>query len=49
MRKKGSKNLTFQQRLEIEQCLSKNMTHKQIAEKLGISLRSVQREMERGS
>ena len=49
MKRKGSKNLTYNQRLKIEAFLSANLTKKQIAEKLEIDLSTVYKEIKRGT
>lgn len=48
MRKIGSKNLTFTQRIKIELLFNKNYSKKDIAEEVGVCLRTIQRELKRG-
>lgn len=44
MRKKGTKNLTFTQRLQIEALFNAKIHKKEIAKQIGVSLRTIQRE-----
>lgn len=46
--KKGNKTLTYTQRLILEKCLNAGLTKKEIAEKLGVHLSTVYREIKRG-
>lgn len=46
--KKGSKYITRTQRLMLEDCLNAGISKQKIAEKIGMSLRTVYRELERG-
>lgn len=48
MRKQGSKNLTFTQRLQIETLFNAKFSKKDIAKQVGVCLRTVQRELHRG-
>lgn len=48
MKKKGVKNLTFTQRLKIETLFNANHSTKEIAEIVGVSVRTIQREFRRG-
>ena len=48
MRKFGSKNLTYTQRLQLETLYNAKVSKKEIAEQLGVSLRTIYRELERG-
>lgn len=48
MKKKGTKNLTYTQRLILESCLNAKVCKKDIAEKLGVSLATVYNEIKRG-
>lgn len=48
MRKKGQKNLTYTQRLILEDCLKAGLHKKIIAEKLGVRLSTVYNEIHRG-
>ncbi len=47
--KKGTKYLTYTQRLQLEQCLNAKLTKQQIADKLGIGIATVYREIKRGN
>lgn len=49
MNYKGFKHLTFTDRLRIEECIRHKRSPKQIAEELGISIRTVYYEIKRGS
>lgn len=49
MRKSGAKNLTFTQRLQIETLFNAKLSNRAIAQQVGISLRTVQRELKRGA
>lgn len=48
MKKKGDKNLTYTQRLQLEACLSAKLHKKVIANKLGVCLATVYNEIKRG-
>lgn len=48
MKKKGTKNLTFTQRIQLETLLKEGFHKKLIAEQLGISLSTIYRELKRG-
>ena len=48
MKLKGTKNLTYTQRLQLEQCFNAGLTRKTIAAKLGIGVATVYRELRRG-
>lgn len=48
MKKKGTKNLTFTQRLMLEDCLRAKLHKKIIAKKLGVCLATVYNEIKRG-
>lgn len=48
MRKQGSKNLTFTQRLQIETLFNAKVSNDEIARQVGVCLRTVQRELKRG-
>lgn len=48
MKLKGTKNLTYTQRLQIEQCFNAGLTRQAIADKLGIGIATVYRELRRG-
>lgn len=48
MKIKGTKNLTHTQRLQLEQCLKAKLTRQAIADKLGIGIATVYRELQRG-
>lgn len=48
MRKWGSKNLTFTQRLQIETLFNAKIHKKDIAKQVGVCLRTIQRELKRG-
>ena len=48
MRKQGTKNLTWVQRLQIEALFKANMHKKDIAKQVGVCLRTIQRELRRG-
>ena len=48
MKKKGTKNLTYVQRLMLEDCLKAKLHKKVIAEKLGVCLATVYNEISRG-
>ena len=48
MRQKGSKNLTYTQRLKIETLRNAKVPIKEIANQVGVSLRTIYRELERG-
>lgn len=48
MRKQGSKNLTFTQRLQIETLFNAKISKSEIAKQVGVCLRTVQRELKRG-
>lgn len=46
--KKGSKYITRTQRLMLEDCFNAKLSKKKIAQKIGMSLSTVYRELERG-
>ncbi len=48
MKKKGTKNITFTQRIQIETLLNAGLSKTEIAEKVGLSLASIYRELQRG-
>ena len=48
MKTKGSKCLTWNQRLQIEALLKANVSKKKIAEALGVSFQTVYNELKRG-
>lgn len=48
MRKQGSKNLTYTQRLQIEALFNAKLHKKEIAKQVGVCLRTIQRELKRG-
>lgn len=48
MRKQGSKNLSYKQRLQIETLFKAKMSNKNIALQVGVCLRTIQRELKRG-
>lgn len=48
MRQKGSKNLTYTQRLKIETLYNAKVSKSDIAKQVGVSLRTIYRELERG-
>lgn len=48
MKKKGVKNLTFTQRVQIETLFNAKHTKQEIANMVGVSLRTIQRELKRG-
>ena len=48
MKKKGTKNLTYTQRLKIETLFNAKHSNKEIANMVGVSLRTIQRELKRG-
>lgn len=48
MRKQGSKNLTYTQRLQIETLFNAKVPKKDIAKQVGVCLRTIQRELKRG-
>lgn len=48
MRKIGSKNLTYTQRLQIEALFNAKISNQDIANQVGVSLRTIQRELKRG-
>ena len=48
MKKKGNKNLTFTQRLQIETLYNTKMPNKDIAKYIGVSIRTLQYELKRG-
>lgn len=48
MKKKGDRNLTYIQRLQLEQCLLAGLHKRLIAEKLGVCLATVYNEIKRG-
>lgn len=48
MRKVGSKNLTYTQRLQIEALFNAKISKQDIANQIGVSLRTIQRELKRG-
>lgn len=48
MRKQGSKNLTYTQRLQIETLFNARLHKRDIAKQVGVSLRTIQRELKRG-
>lgn len=48
MRKRGSKNLTYTQRLQIETLFNAKLHKKDIAKQVGVCLRTIQRELKRG-
>lgn len=49
MKKKGTKNLTYTQRLIIESCLKAKLSKKEIAEKIGCHLSTIYNELKRGA
>ncbi len=49
MKKKGTKNLTYTQRVQIETLFNAKHTKQEIANLVGVSLRTIQRELKRGS
>ena len=49
MRKKGARNLTYTQRLQLEACLRVGLHKQRIAEKLGVCLSTVYNEINRGT
>lgn len=49
MKKKGNKNLTYNQRLKIESFLTAGLSKKQIAEKLQLDLSTIYKEIKRGT
>ncbi|MCM1305879.1 MAG: IS30 family transposase [Bacteroides sp.] len=49
MKKRGTKNLTYTQRLQLEAYLRAKLSKKEIAEKLGVCLATVYNELKRGS
>ena len=49
MKKKGTKNLTYTQRLQIETLLNAKHSKSEIASIVGVSLRTIQREVKRGA
>ena len=48
MRKKGTKNLTYTQRLQIETLFNAKLPKKEIAKQVGVCLRTLQYELKRG-
>ena len=48
MRKHGTKNLTYTQRLQIETLFNAKMSKQEIAKQVGVCLRTIQRELKRG-
>ena len=48
MRKKGTKNITYTQRLQIETLFNAKMSKQDIAKQVGVCLRTIQRELKRG-
>lgn len=48
MKKKGTKNLTFTQRIQLETLYNEGMHKKLIAERLGVSLATIYNELKRG-
>lgn len=48
MKKQGTKNLTFTQRLQIETLFNAKHTKSEIAKQVGVCLRTIQRELKRG-
>lgn len=48
MKLKGTKNITYTQRLQLEQCFNAGLTRQAIADKLGIGIATVYRELRRG-
>lgn len=48
MKLKGTKNLTYTQRLQLEQCFNAKLTRQQIADKMHIGIATVYREWRRG-
>lgn len=48
MKLKGTKNITYTQRLQLEQCLNAGLTRQAIADKLGVGIATVYRELQRG-
>lgn len=48
MKKKGTKDLTYTQRLQLEICLKAGLHKKTIAEKLGVCLATIYKEIKRG-
>ena len=48
MKAKGTKNLTRTQRLMLEDCVNAGLSKKVIAEKLGVCLSTVYKEIKRG-
>jgi IS30 family transposase len=49
MKKKGTKNLTYTQRLQLESCIKAGLHKKIIAEKLNVCLATVYNELKRGA
>ena len=49
MKRKGTKNLTRTQRLMLEDCVNAGLSKKLIAEKLGVCLSTVYKEIKRGA
>lgn len=49
MKKKGNKNLTYTQRLQIEALLNAGLKKQEIAERVGINVRTLYYELKRGS
>ena len=48
MKKKGTKNITYVQRLQIETLFNAKHNNQEIAQMVGLSLRTIQRELKRG-
>ncbi|MBQ3506794.1 MAG: IS30 family transposase [Clostridia bacterium] len=48
MKKKGAKNITYTQRLQLEACLKAGLHKKVIAEKVGLCLSAIYKEIKRG-
>lgn len=46
--KKGSKYITRTQRFKLEDCFNAGLSKQKIAEKIGMSVRTVYRELQRG-
>ena len=48
MKKKGTRNLTWTQRLQIETLFNAKVSKQDIAKQVGVCLRTIQRELKRG-
>lgn len=48
MKKKGTKNITYMQRLQLEACLKSGFSKAEISRRVGISLTTIYRELKRG-